>query len=285
MSSPSERRRPLLFVAVIFLAAFASGKTRAAEPEAGQPVLRVCADPNDLPYSNSRGEGFENHIAELVARDLGRRISYLWWPQRRGFIRKTLNAGQCDVIMGLPSNVDMALMTRPYYRSGYVFVTRADRHLHLKSLDDPRLHRLKIGVQIIGAEYANSPPAHALSNRGIVRNVVGFMVFPGFSSEARQRRIIDAVADGTVDLSIVWGPTAGYFAHRSRVPLTVTPFEPQIDLPFLPFVFDISMAVRRGDNALRDRLDEVIERRTPQIDALLRRYGIPRLDTVAEAGR
>src|SRR3954447_4292965 len=91
--------------------------------------LRVCADPNNLPYSNNRGEGFENRIAELVARKLGRRVSYLWWPQRRGFIRKTLNAGQCDVIMGLPSNVDTALMTRPYYRSGYVFVTRADRHL------------------------------------------------------------------------------------------------------------------------------------------------------------
>jgi mxaJ protein len=282
MSSPSECPRPLLFIAVILLTGLAAGKATAGEPEAGLPVLRVCADPNDLPYSNSRGEGFENRIAELVARDLRRRIFYLWWPQRRGFIRKTLNAGQCDVIMGLPSNVDMALMTRPYYRSGYVFVTRADRHLHLKSLDDPRLHRLKIGVQIIGAEYANSPPAHALSNRGIVGNIKGFMVFPGFSSEPRQRRIIDAVADGTVDVSIVWGPTAGYFAHRSGVPLTVTPFEPQIDLPFLPFVFDISMAVRRGDNALRDGLDEVIERRAPQIDAILRRYGVPRLDAFEE---
>jgi mxaJ protein len=285
MSSPFDLARRLLLVAMVLLAGFAAGTTKAAAPASGLPLLRVCADPNDLPYSNRRGEGFENRIAELVARDLGRRISYLWWPERRGFIRKTLNAGQCDLVMGLPSNVDTVLMTRPYYRSGYVFVTRADRRLHLRSLDDPRLHRLTIGVQIVGADYANSPPAHALSNRGIVRNVRGFMVFPGFSSEARQRSIVDAVATGAVDVSIVWGPIAGYFVRRSRVPLAVTPVEPQIDLPFLPFVFDISMAVRRGDNGLRDRLDEVIERRMPQIDAVLRRYDVPRLDMPGEAER
>ncbi|MBV9496169.1 MAG: substrate-binding domain-containing protein [Acidobacteria bacterium] len=248
------------------------------------PALRVCADPNNLPFSNNRGEGFENRIAQLVARDLGKRVEYVWWPQRRGFLRRTLNADQCDVVIGLPSNVDLALVTRPYYRSGYVFVSRADRHLLLQSLDDPRLKKLKIGVQIVGAEYANTPPAHALANRGIVANVQGFQVFPGFS-EARQQRILEAVVDGSVDVSIVWGPTAGYFAKRSKVPLAVTPFEPQIDLPFLPFVFDVSMAVRRGNNDLRDRLDEVIERRTPEIDAILRRYGVPRFDVVAEASQ
>jgi mxaJ protein len=251
-----------------------------AANDAPRGVLRVCADPNDLPYSNDRGDGFENRIAEVVARDLGKRVEYLWWPQRRGFVRKTLNAGRCDVIVGLPSNAGVALMTRPYYRSGYVFVTRRDRLLALHSLDDPRLHHLKLGVQLIGADYANAPPAQALANRGIVDNVTGFPVFPGFASEARQRRIIDAVAKGDIDVGVVWGPTAGYFARRSRVPLAVTPFTPQIDLPFLPFVFDLSMAVRRGDGALRDQLDAVIERRQPQIDAILRRYGVPRFDAL-----
>jgi mxaJ protein len=247
----------------------------------GSPPLRVCSDPNNLPYSNDRGEGFENRIAELVARDLGRTVSYVWWPQRRGFIRKTLNAGRCDLIIGLPSSVDLALMTRPYYRSSYVFVTRRDRKLGLTSLDDPRLRKLKIGVQIIGADYANSPPAQALANRGIVGNVRGYMVYPGFST-SRQDQIIDAVAKKEVDVSIVWGPTAGYYLGRSRIPLAAVPVTPQIDLPFLPFVFDMSMAVRRGESQFRDQLDEILDRRRTEIDAILSKYGVPRADSPAE---
>jgi mxaJ protein len=241
----------------------------AAEP------LRVCSDPNNLPFSNERQEGFENRIAQLIARDLGRPVSYYWWAQRRGFARNTLNAGKCDVIMGVPSSFEMALTTRPYYRSGYVFVTRRDRRLRIDSLDDPRLKQLKIGVQIIGDDYANSPPAHALANRGIVRNVVGYSVYGDYRKDSPPRRIVDAVAKGEVDLSAVWGPTAGYFAKQSRVPLAVTTFTPEIDLPFLPFVFDISMAVRRADPQLRDRLNAIIEKRQGEIDRILREYAVP----------
>jgi mxaJ protein len=140
---------------------------------AAPPPLRVCSDPNNLPFSNSRGEGFENKIAQLVARDLGTTVSYTWFAQRRGFVRNTLTAGKCDVIVGVPSSFELALTTRPYYRSTYVFVTRRDRRIDVTSLDDPRLRKLKIGVQIIGDDYASSPPAHALANRGIVGNVHG----------------------------------------------------------------------------------------------------------------
>jgi mxaJ protein len=258
----SSRCKPVL--ALLLLAA-----TAAAAP------LRVCADPNNLPFSNTREQGFENEIAQLVARDLGTTLSYYWFAQRRGFVRNTLNAEKCDVIMGVPSSFDLALVTRPYYRSSYVFVTRRDRRIDVSSLDDPRLRKLKIGVQIIGDDYASSPPAHALANRGIVRNVSGFTVYGDYRQDSPPRRIVDAVADGDVDISAVWGPTAGYFVRRSRVPLKATPFAEQVDLPFLPFVFDISMAVRRGDNALRDRLDAVIEKRHPEIDRILRRYGVP----------
>src|ERR1043165_9439358 len=157
MSSRSERRAAFLFVALMAIASAAL----AAEA----PALRVCSDPNNLPYSNDRGEGFENKIAELVAQDLGMRLSYFWMPQRRGFVRNTLNDGKCDVIIGFPSNFDRAAATRPYYRSSYMFVTRRDRKLNITSLDDPRLRRLRVGVQMIGADYASSPPAHALANR------------------------------------------------------------------------------------------------------------------------
>jgi mxaJ protein len=245
---------------------------------AAAPPLRVCSDPNNLPFSNSRGEGFENKIAQLVAHDLGTTVSYTWFAQRRGFVRNTLTAGKCDVIIGVPSSFELALTTRPYYRSSYVFVTRRDRRLHLQSLDDPRLRTLKIGVQIIGDDYASSPPAHALANRGITQNVAGFMVYGDYAQESPIRRIIDAVANGDVDVSAVWGPPAGYFVRKSRVPLVATPVSPQIDVPFLPFVFDIAMAVRRSDPALRDKLDSILTRREKEIDAILRDYGVPRVE-------
>jgi mxaJ protein len=253
-----------------------------ASAYAAPPALRVCSDPNNLPFSNRREEGFENRIAQLVARDLGLKVSYYWFAQRRGFVRNTLGAGRCDVIIGVPSSFELAMPTRPYYRSGYVFVTRRDRRLNVRSLDDPRLHKLKIGVQMIGDDYASSPPAHALANRGITRNVAGYMVYGDYARESPAREIVDAVARGDVDVSAVWGPTAGYFIRHSRVPLVATPVNPQIDLPFLPFVFDISMAVRRGDTALRDRLDGVLDRRRGEIDAILKEYGVPRLDVGGE---
>jgi mxaJ protein len=240
--------------------------------------LRVCSDPNNLPFSNQREQGFENRIARLIARDLGASVSYYWFAQRRGFVRNTLGAKKCDVIMGVPSSFELALTTRPYYRSGYVFVTRRDRRLDIDSLDDPRLRKLKIGVQMIGDDYASSPPAHALASRGITTNVVGYSVYGDYAQPDPTRRVVEAVAKREVDVSAVWGPTAGYFAKQSSVPLKVTRFTPEIDLPFLPFVFDISMAVRREDTALRDRLDAIIEKRQPQIDAILREYDVPRAD-------
>jgi mxaJ protein len=241
------------------------------------PVLRVCADPNNLPYSNIKGEGFENKLADLVAKDFNERVAYTWWPQRRGFVRMTLKANDCDVIMGVPANFDQALPTTPYYRSSYVFVSRHDRDLKISSLDDPRLHKWKVGVQMIGNDHMNSPPAHALSSRGIVNNVVGYTVYGDYRDQEPARGIIDAVAKGDIDVAIVWGPQAGFFARQQSAALDIVPVSPQIDLPFLPFVFDISMAVRRGDNALRDRLDNLIERRHDDIERILDAYGVPRV--------
>jgi mxaJ protein len=219
----------------------------ATVPQITRPagVLRVCADPNNLPFSNQRGEGFENKIAELLAHDLGERVEYTWWAQRRGFFRNTLRAGMCDVVIGVPSGFEMALTTRPYYRSSYVFLSRKDRHLNLSSFDDPQLKKLRIGVQIIGDDQSNAPPAHALTRRKIVDNVKGFTLYGDYSQPNPPARIVDAVEKGDIDLAIVWGPLAGYFAKQSHVAMQVVPVTPQIDQPFLPFVFDISMGVRR----------------------------------------
>jgi len=242
------------------------------------PELRVCADPNNLPFSNSKGEGFENRIAELVARDMGARVKYTWWAQRRGFIRNTLNASECDVVIGVPASFDLTAVTAPYYRSSYVFVSRTDRHLGVRSFDDPVLHRLRIGVQLVGDDGANTPPVHALGARGIRGNLKGYLVYGDYRKANPPSAIIDAVAKGDIDLAIAWGPLAGYFANRQGTPLDIVPVSPQIDLPFLPEVFDISMGVRRQDKTLRDRLDGIIEREKEPIQAILDSYHIPRID-------
>ena len=237
--------------------------------------LRVCSDPNNLPFSNQRQEGFENRLAELIAADLGATVEYTWRPQRRGFVRNTLNAGACDLIMGMPAGAERVLTTKPYYRSSYVFVYRKDHHLTIRSLDDPALKKLKIGVQLIGDDYANTPPVHALSRRGIVGNLVGFSVFGDYSEENPPARIIDAVLAGQVDIALAWGPLAGYFAKRSGGDLMVIPVSPRSDPPALHYDFDIALAVRPSDAALRDELDAVLARRRPEIRRILTDYGIP----------
>jgi len=241
-------------------------------------VLRVCADPNNLPFSDSTGAGFENRLATLVASEMHARVSYTWWAQRRGFIRNTLNANQCDVVLGVPTSFELTGVTRPYYRSSYVFVSRRDRGLRVRSFDDSALRRLTVGVQLVGDDYANAPPAHALANRGIVDNVRGYNVQGDYRQPSPPARIIDAVAKGDVDIAVAWGPLAGYFATRESVPLDIVPVSPQIDLPFLPFVFDISMGVRRADSTLRDTLNAILIRRRASIDSLLDAYGVPLLN-------
>jgi mxaJ protein len=237
--------------------------------------LRVCSDPNNLPFSNERREGFENRLAELIGSELNATVRYTWWPQRRGFIRNTLGARTCDVVMGTTHDAERVLTTRPYYRSTYVFVFRKDRGLSIRSLDDPALRKLRIGVQLVGDDYANTPPVHALSRRGIVGNLVGFSVFGDYSQPNPPARIIDAVAAGDVDLALAWGPLAGYFAKHSPVPLEVIPILPAVDPPGLQFQFDISLAVRPGDQTLKQELEAVLEKRQPEIDRILAQYGIP----------
>jgi mxaJ protein len=278
---PISTRR--LFAAVLVaLALYATGSA-AAQATTSPRVLRVCADPNNLPFSNERQEGFENRIAELVARELKSELRYVWWAQRRGYIRNTLRAGLCDLFIGMPTGLDMVLVTRPYYRSTYAFVTKRNGP-HVRSFDDPQLKRLRIGVQIIGDDYANAPPAEALTHRGVVRNVRGYSVIGDYRDPNPPSRIVRAVASGEVDVAVVWGPLAGYFARRSTVPLRVVPVSPEVDVPYLPFVFDIAMGVRRGETALRDSLDAVIVRRQRDIDRILADYGVPRADTPATVG-
>jgi mxaJ protein len=268
-------QRSLALVPLVACALTASCDRARATTAANE--LKVCADPNNLPFSNARQEGFENRIAEIVARDLNAKVRYTWWAQRRGFVRSTLNAHECDVLIGVPSSFERASTTIPYYRSTYVFVTRRDRHIKVSSFDDAVLRKLRIGVQMIGDDFTNTPPAHALSKRNIIQNVRGYSVYGDYRQPNPPARIIDALVKGDVDVAIAWGPLAGYFARKTPVALEITPVSPQIDLPYLPFVFDISMGVRRGDSVLRDELNAIIARRREAIDRILDEYGVPRV--------
>ncbi len=247
--------------------------SRAGRDRPGKE-LRVCADPNNLPFSNRAGEGFENRIANIVARAMGRRVVYTWWPQRRGFMRQTLRAGACDVVMGVPASFEQAQPTQPYYRSSYVFVSRRDRHLALSSLDDPRLAHMRVGIQMTGNDYDNPPPAQALAARHLTDNVRGFMVYGDYTTPAPQQDVINAVVDGRVDVAIVWGPVAGYFARRASTPLDIAIISPHSTKP-LPFSFSIAMGVRRDDRALREALNAVISAHQREIRAVLREYAVP----------
>jgi mxaJ protein len=244
--------------------------------------LRVCADPNNLPYSNRAEAGFENAIARVVAEALHRPLEYAWLPQRRGFLRQGLNAGTCDVVIGMPTTSPMVRSTKPYYRSSYIFVTRRSTPA-VRSFDDPSLRCRTVGVQVIGDDYDNSPAAQALARRGLVNRVRGFPVYGDYSEAIPMRPVMDAVTSGAVDVAVVWGPLAGYLsALNPAANLVLTPVAPSERDGALPFTFDIGMAVRRSDTALAASLDTVIAGHRTEIDAVLRRFHVP---VVAASGR
>ena len=262
----------LLLILSVSLFSAAVWATKTAEVP---KPFRVCADPNNLPFSNQQQEGFENRIAEVLARGLGQAVAYTWWPQRRGFLRSTLNAGKCDVVMGLPADIDMVLTTQPYYRSVYAFVYPADAPYELSSFDDPVLKELKIGVHLIGDDYTNSPPAHALSKRGIVDNVVGYSVFGNYADPNPPGKIIESVANREIDAAIVWGPIGGYFAQRHATSLRVVPVASEDESPTLLLAYDIALGVRKGDEALKNTLNGLLTQHAEEIRKILVDYGVP----------
>jgi len=239
-------------------------------------VLRVCADPNNAPLSSQRAPALENEIAELLARELRARVEYTWWAQRRGFYRNTLSAGSCDVVIGVPAGLEMVRTTAPYYRSSYVFVARADRGLGVRSLDDPRLRRLRVGVQLAGDDGANPPPVHALARRGIIDNVVGYNALGDYAEADPPAAALRAVAAGAVDVAIAWGPLAGGFARRSQVPLEIRPIAEAEDAG-LPMAFSIALGVRRADRGLAAELSRALAARRAELDVLLAAWRVPRL--------
>jgi quinoprotein dehydrogenase-associated probable ABC transporter substrate-binding protein len=257
------------------IAAFALACALAPSAHADAPrTLRVCADPENLPYSNRDKAGFENAIVDVIAQALDAEVDYVWWSQQRGYARKTLGAGTCDLWPGIATAVTTMETTAPYYRSTYVFVSRAGENLDIASFDDSRLKILRIGVQLIGNDATNTPPAHALAKRGITSNVRGFMIYDA-GNAASPSPIMQAVADGTIDVAIVWGPAAGWFAKQSKAQLVLMPTPATDDT--LPMTFDVSMGVKMGNDALKSEIERALASRREAIDGILDKFGVPRV--------
>jgi mxaJ protein len=242
--------------------------------------LVVCADPDDLPYSRQDESGFENRIARVLAEAIGAELRYAWQPLRRGIVRKTLGAGHCDMLAGVPIGLEGLATTRPYYRSGYAFVYRNHAASPLDSFDDARLRDATIGVQLVGADMAASPAALALARRGIVSNVVGF---PVYGAEGSAQRIVEAIEAKRIDVALIWGPQAGYFARHAHPALSVALARDTAGPQAMDFA--IAVGVRKDRLALRDELDAALARNAERIRAILVEFGVPLVETPAEPVR
>jgi quinoprotein dehydrogenase-associated probable ABC transporter substrate-binding protein len=233
-------------------------------------ALRVCADPNNLPFSNEKGEGFENKIAEIFATELNIPVRYAYYPQATGFLRNTLRARRCDVVMGMPTGSAAVLSTNPYYRSTYALVSRADRRIPIDRLNDPKLKDMRIGVT------AGSPPTTILAQNGLLNRIQTYALMVDTRYEAPSQKMIEDVLSGVVDLGILWGPIAGYYAKQYDPQLTVVPLikEPrQVRLNFW-----IAMGVRPEETQWKHQLNDLIKRKQADIDRVLKEYGVVRLN-------
>ena len=276
--NPAARR---LWLAAVGLAALLARPAAADAP----PALVVCADPANLPYSNQAQEGFENKIAALLAADLQAELPYFWFSQHKSFFRRTLLDGLCDAVISVPVGLPVVAATRPYFTSSYVAVTRADDPRRFTSFDDPWLREARVGLQLVGNEGATTPPAIALADRGIHGHITAFPMWAGAEEANPQGRIVDAVADGSIDVAFVWGPFAGYFARAHGAGLRIEPVTGDPQAPDLVFVFPMALGVRKADTALRDRLQAAMDRHPAELAAILRDYGVPTLPVTADAAR
>ena len=250
----------------------AQGVRFDAELELIDPkVLRVCADPSNLPFSNDKGEGFENKIAELLAAKLDKKLAYVWYPQATGFVRNTLGAHRCDVIPGFPQGDELVQSTNPYYRTAYALVIRPGTGLDdLDGLADPRLKDKRIGI------VAGTPPATYLAVNGLMRNAKPYRLVIDTRVDSSAAAMMKDLAGGEIDIAILWGPMAGYYAKQANPPMRVVLLQKETGGPQL--AFRIAMGVRPADQNWKRQLNRLIAENQTEINRLLDEFGVPLLD-------
>jgi len=234
-------------------------------------VLRVCADPRNMPFSNEKGEGFENKLAELVAQKLGKSLAYAWYPQAPGFVRNTLGAYKCDVIMGYPQGNDVVQSTNPYYRTAYALVFRTGSGLDgIDTLADPRLKAKRIGI------VAGTPPATLLAANGLMTGAKPYPLVIDTRFDSSAAAMMKDLAAGDIDAAVLWGPMAGYYSKQATPPMKVVPLTKEKSGPRLAYY--ITMGVRAADQEWKRQLNRLIAENQPAINAILASFGVPLLD-------
>jgi len=268
----------LAFAGLAFVLALGFGALRAQQPEAGDTielvdphVFRACADPRDLPYSNEAGEGFENKIAEMFAKQLGKSVAYAYYPDATGFIRNTLNAHRCDVVLGIPQGNDMVQPTNAYYRTAYVAAYQKGGPFDgLDTLSDPRLKKAKIGI------IAGTPPASYLAALGLLGNIKSYALVVDTRFDSATAQMMHDLDNGDIDVALIWGPLGGYYATKAKHPTAVAPLLREKGGPKL--VYRIAMGVRHSDQNWKRILNRTIAENQSEIDEILRSFGVPLLD-------
>jgi quinoprotein dehydrogenase-associated probable ABC transporter substrate-binding protein len=262
--------RLIAVVGVVALTCGATGGFAQTGELVDRDMLRVCADPHNLPFSNEAGEGFENKIAELLAGELGLQVAYTWYPQSIGFVRNTLGAHACDVVMGTVTTGELMQSTNPYYRSSYALVQRADAQTRADALTDPKLADLRIGA------VARTPPIDILARQGLLKNVTPYALVVDTRYASPGRDMVEDVAAGKIDVGVLWGPIAGYWAKQASVPLEVVALSGEDTGARLDF--HIGMGLRRNEPEWKHVLNDFIVKRKAEIQAILLEYGVPLLD-------
>ena len=265
--------RPLISLAASLLACLPAQAQRAEMISRSE--LRVCADPNNLPYSNQARQGFENRIAEIMGADLDLPVTYVWFPQVTGFVRNTLRAHECDLVMGTVSGDGVMDSTNPYYHTGYMMVTRTADGITARSVGDPALASKKFGV------IAATPPTDLLVRHNLMDQVRPYALRVDTRISNPPRAMLQDLADGQIDVALVWGPTAGYAIKQDHLPLTAAFIEPEPGAPRLDY--RISMGVRAGEPEWRRRINQAIGKHKTEIAAVLSEYGMPTLDDLGQA--
>jgi len=269
------------FVALAFgvgaLAAPVSAVAQPANPASPSielidpKVLRVCADPSNLPFSNDKGEGFENKIAELLAQKLGKSLSYTWYPQVTGFVRNTLGAHRCDLIMGAPQGDDLVQVTNPYYRTAYALVVPPESELaDVETISDPRLKGKRIGI------VAGTPPGDIMAANGLMAKARPYPLVVDTRVDSSGRAMIKDLASGEIDAGILWGPIAAHYARQVNPPMKVVPLTHEKRGPRM--MYRITMGVRPTDQEWKRELNRLIQDMQPAITAVLLSYGVPLID-------
>jgi quinoprotein dehydrogenase-associated probable ABC transporter substrate-binding protein len=259
--------------AVSLLAAAGAARADDAPPpvdKVSHTELRVCADPSNLPYSDNKEEGFENKIAERLAKDLNETLSFTWYPDSQGFIRATLGRHRCDVIIGTAADSGDLLTTEPYYESGYVLVYRTADKLNRTSLGDPALQGARFGL------VANTPPTDLMMKHNLLARSRFYPLVVDTRVDQPAHDMLKDLVSKAIDVAVIWGPYAGYYIKHDNLPLTSVPLDQEASK--FPMRFKIAMGVRYSDKLFRARLNDMLAKDKPAIQQILADYGIPQFD-------